>query len=122
VSSASEPDRDVVDASRRTYLAAERTYLAWFRTSLAALAVSLGVGRLIPSLIDASPGPFVALGIGYALLGGAMVGLGTARLRAVRRSLRGGAFVPLSDRITLALALVGLALAIATVVLVAQAL
>jgi putative membrane protein len=117
-----EPDPDVVDASRRTYLAAERTYLAWFRTALAAVAVSLGVGRLVPSLIDASPGPFVALGIGFALLGGLMVGLGTVRLRAVRRSLRGGEFVPLSDRTVLALALIGMALAIATIVMVAAGL
>jgi putative membrane protein len=84
--------------------------------------VSLGVGRLVPGLIDESPGAFVALGIGFALLGGLMVGLGAARLRAVRRSLRGGAFVPLSDTTVLVLALTGIALAIATIVMVAAAL
>jgi putative membrane protein len=117
-----EPDPAVADASRRTYLAAERTYLAWFRTGLAALAVSLGVGRLVPSLIDASPGPFVALGVGFALLGGLMIALGAARLRAVRRSLAGGAFIPLSDATVITLAATGLLLAIATIVLVVAAL
>jgi putative membrane protein len=40
----------LVDASRRTYLAGERTQLAWWRTGLTALAVALGVGRVVPEL------------------------------------------------------------------------
>ena len=30
----------------------ERTLLAWWRSGLAALAVALGVGRLLPALLD----------------------------------------------------------------------
>ncbi len=41
---------DIVDATRRTRLAAERTYLAWRRSALAAFAVSVGVGKVVPEL------------------------------------------------------------------------
>jgi uncharacterized membrane protein YidH (DUF202 family) len=41
---------DAVDATRRTHLASERTELAWWRTGLAALAVAVGVGRVVPGL------------------------------------------------------------------------
>ncbi len=122
---APEPDlteRDLVDASRRTYLAAERTYLAWYRSGLAALAVSMGVGRLVPSLIDAAAGPFVALGVGFALLGLFMVVFGAVRQRAVQRGLRSGTFVPMPDWTVLALAFGGATLAIATIVLVGEGL
>jgi uncharacterized membrane protein YidH (DUF202 family) len=45
-----EPSEAVVDATRRTRLAAERTYLAWWHSALAAFAVSLGVGKVVPEL------------------------------------------------------------------------
>ena len=38
----------VEDATRRTRLANERTYLAWWRTGLTALAVGIGIGKLVP--------------------------------------------------------------------------
>ncbi|MGZ5314068.1 MAG: DUF202 domain-containing protein, partial [Solirubrobacterales bacterium] len=38
------------DATRRTRLANERTQLAWWRTGLTALAVAVGIGRVIPEL------------------------------------------------------------------------
>jgi len=61
---------EIRDASRRTYLAEERTLLAWWRSGLAAFAVAIGVGRLLPALLDdPGRGPFVALGVAYALLG-----------------------------------------------------
>ena len=44
------PSAEDVDATRRTYLASERTELAWWRTGLTALAVALGVGRVVPGL------------------------------------------------------------------------
>jgi len=45
---------DVVDATRRTRLASERTYLAWWRSALAAIAVALGVGKVVPELTGGS--------------------------------------------------------------------
>ena len=41
---------EVADATRRTLLASERSELAWWRTGLTALAVALGVGRVVPEL------------------------------------------------------------------------
>jgi uncharacterized membrane protein YidH (DUF202 family) len=53
------------DATRRTRLANERTYLAWWRTGLTAFAVSLGAGRLVPALTDATHWPYVVVGVGF---------------------------------------------------------
>ncbi len=109
---------EATDASRRTYLAAERTYLAWFRSGLAALAVAIGVGRLLPDFTSGARWPFTVLGIGFGILGLLFVWYGVARQRAVDRSLREGTLAPMSGTILLVLAAVGLALALATIALV----
>ena len=71
-----EQPRQEQDASRRTRLAAERTLLAWWRTGLAALAVGIGVGRIVPELSDASRHwPYVVLGVLFAVYGLAMIPL-----------------------------------------------
>jgi putative membrane protein len=84
-----EPDGDerrTTLAGERTSLAGERTLLAWWRTGLAALAVALGVGRLLPVLApEATRWPYVVLGIGFALYGIAMFLLGTWRMGALDR-------------------------------------
>ena len=107
------------DATRRTYLAAERTYLAWLRSGLAALGVSLAVGRLLPALLEASPGPYVALGIGFGLLGLFLFVFGSIRQRAVERALETGAFRPLPSAVVTGLALAGALLSAGTLLLVA---
>jgi len=112
-------DPGLGDPSRRTYLAEERTYLAWLRSGLAALGVSLAVGRLLPALLDASPGPYVALGLGFGALGLFFFVFGALRQRAVERSLARGGFRPLSPTVVLGLTLVGVALAAGTLLLVA---
>jgi putative membrane protein len=62
------PSPGDVDATRRTYLASERTELAWRRTGLTALAVALGVGRVVPGLDDGSTRwPYEPAGAGVAL-------------------------------------------------------
>ena len=57
-------------AGERTHLAAERTQLAWWRTGLTAIAVGIGVGRILPVL---DPGikewPYMALGVAFVLYG-----------------------------------------------------
>jgi putative membrane protein len=79
---------DAIDAPRRTRLASERTYLARWRSGLAAMAVSLGVGNVIPALMsNRLRWPSVAVGIGLALLGVAFVLYGLARHAAVDRAL-----------------------------------
>jgi putative membrane protein len=72
-------DADSVET--RTGLAVERTMLAWWRTALTALAVALGVGRLLPELSgDSRTWPYVALGLGFAVYAIGLFGFGTARL------------------------------------------
>jgi hypothetical protein len=66
---------------RRTRPASERTYLARWRSALAAFAVSLGVGKIVPSLTH---GP--TIGYGRADRGSR----GNARHDGGRNAPRGG--------------------------------
>jgi uncharacterized membrane protein YidH (DUF202 family) len=112
-----EPDSH--DASRRTYLAEERTLLAWWRSGLAAFAVSVGVGRLLPALLDEEGrGPFVVLGVAYALLGLGLVLFGSLRERAQAKALAEGGFAPLSRALVTALTAYLALLGLATIALV----
>jgi uncharacterized membrane protein YidH (DUF202 family) len=112
-----EPDSH--DASRRTYLAEERTLLAWWRSGLAAFAVAVGVGRLLPALLDEdAQAPFVALGVAYALLGLGLVLFGSIREREQAKVLAAGGFAPLSRAVVTALTVYLTLLALATIALV----
>lgn len=82
-----------VDPSRRTRLANERTLLAWWRTGLAALAVGIGVGRVVPELSpEATSWPYVVAGVGFALWGMVAIAYGSAHAGAVGRALEQGEF------------------------------
>jgi putative membrane protein len=107
------------DATRRTWLALERTQLAWWRTGLTALAVGIGVGRIVPELQDGNDNwPYVALGIGFAVYGIALIAYGTARERHLSIALEAGrpGFEP--SRFDLALSIGGVALGVATALLI----
>jgi putative membrane protein len=106
------------EASRRTYLANERTELAWWRTGLTALAVSLGVGRVIPELGGGPNWPYVVIGAGYAVLGTGFIVYGSWRERAVRRSFERGDFVFPGTRVFAALTALAILLGFATFLLV----
>ena len=114
-----EQPRQEQDASRRTRLAAERTLLAWWRTGLAALAVGVGVGRIVPELSDASRHwPYVALGVLFALYGLVMIGLGSRRQGEVDRALARGDYAELGGGAVSLLAAAGVGLGIATVLVI----
>src|SRR3954454_11037133 len=91
-----KPEHDpaaLVDASRRTYLAGERTQLAWWRTGLAALAVAIGVGRVVPELDStATRWPYVLAGVGFALWGIGSIAYGSIQRAALARALAEGRF------------------------------
>jgi putative membrane protein len=110
----------LVDASRRTYLAGERTQLAWWRTGLTALAVALGVGRVVPELGGTTTRwPYVVAGVGFALWGIFAVAYGTAHREAMERALRDGRIHegPTWPLRTLALTGIGLGLLTALLIL-----
>jgi putative membrane protein len=106
------------DATRRTRLATERTYLAWWRTGLTAFAVSLGAGKLVPALTDVSRWPYLAVGIGFALLGVAFVAYGAKRMRDVEAAVARGDYAPPNTRVLDALAVAGVVLGLALLVIV----
>ncbi|HSG13339.1 MAG TPA: DUF202 domain-containing protein [Gaiellaceae bacterium] len=113
-----EERHDIVDATRRTRLASERTYLAWWRTALAAFAVSLGVGKVVPELTGGSSLGYEIVGVGYALLGIGFLAFGFHRQRQQEAGLVEGRFVPFAPGAALFFAIAGIALGLATVVVV----
>jgi putative membrane protein len=108
----------VEDATRRTRLANERTYLAWWRTGLTALAVAIGIGRVVPATADVRRWPYELVGAGFGVLGIVFVVVAHLRSRRVEAALDRGEFARLDDRLALALTLAGAVLGGATVVLV----
>jgi len=106
-------------SSRRTYLASERTQLAWWRTGLTAIAVALGVGRVVPQLNHTNhTWPYVVVGAGFAIYGVAMIAYGTWRTRSVDAALQAGKFAATPDRLLAALTVAGIVLGVLTVALV----
>jgi putative membrane protein len=118
-----KPDHDpaqLVDATRRTYLAGERTQLAWWRTGLTALAVALGVGRVVPELSDkGARWPYVIAGVGFALWGIFAIAYGTANREAIDKALQEGHFreAPTWPLRTLTVAGIGLGMLTALLIL-----
>lgn len=107
------------DAIRRTRLANERTYLAWWRGGLTGIAVSLGVGALLPRLSDQSRWPFVVLGIAFGIQSVLFIGYGVHRFRSVERALERGEFAPLDGRMAALFGVLGVVLALLTIAAVA---
>jgi putative membrane protein len=102
------------DVTRRTYLAAERTWLAWWRSGIAAAAAAVGVGGVVPELVEGSRTPYELLGAGYALLAAAVfLGAGLRRVQ-VDRALDRGDYRELGEGPVLAMTFVALILALGT--------
>jgi putative membrane protein len=116
-----QPDASQPDASRRTYLAAERTWLAWWRTGLGASAVAIGVGRILPGVAGGSHWPLRLLGLGYGALAVTILVAGAVRQARVAGALRRGSYVELSSPLVLWLTAAGVALALATLAVIAVA-
>jgi putative membrane protein len=114
----SADEAEGVDATRRTRLANERTYLAWWRSGLTAIALAIGVGRVIPELIPGSSWAWAALGTAFGVLGIAVIAYGGYRHTVVERALRQGGYVPLSGFATAFLACFAGLLGMAAIVLV----
>ncbi len=119
---AQEPDSEagkVADATHRTRLANERTELAWWRTGLTALAVALGVGRVVPELNNtAVRWPYVIAGVGFAVWGILTIGYGSRRGARVERVLTGDRSPDSEDWMRPALAWGGIALGTLTAILI----
>ena len=111
--------RDVpVEGTRRTRLADERTYLAWWRTGFAAFAVSLGAGKIVPSLTKGPRWPYTVLGAGFAVLGLVLVGYGLMRQRQVEAAITRGDFAPPNQVLIAVLAATSMLLGVVLLVLV----
>jgi uncharacterized membrane protein YidH (DUF202 family) len=107
------------DGTRRTALAAERTWLAWWRTGLGALAVAIGVGRILPGLAGGPRWPLTLLGIGYGVLAVAILIIGALRQSRVAEALRAGAYTELSPTLVWSLTLGTIVLGLGTLLAVA---
>jgi inner membrane protein YidH len=116
---ADTPEAEVADATRRTRLANERTELAWWRTGLTALAVALGVGRVVPELNDTVVRwPYLIAGVGFAVWGILAIAYGSRRGARVDRVLDSGRFPDPEGWMRSTLALGGIALGALTAILI----
>jgi putative membrane protein len=106
------------DVTRRTRLAAERTWLAWWRSGIAAATAAVGVGGVVPSLVDGSRTPYEVLGAGYAVLA-AVIFVGAAlRQRQVGRALAAGRYEDVGEWGVLGLTLAAVVLALGTLAII----
>lgn len=88
--------------------------LAWWRTSLTAIAVGIGVGRLLPELApQATNWPYAALGLAFTLYGIALFVVGTQRLGILSRGFEGRRT---GDRALATLMVMGVILGIGTMI------
>ena len=108
----------VEDATRRTRLANERTYLAWWRTGLTALAVGIGIGKFLPQRSTGAHWTYEVVGVGFGLLGLALLIVGFQRTRAVEDALDRGSFAPISAQLVALLAGAGVVLGLGVIALV----
>jgi uncharacterized membrane protein YidH (DUF202 family) len=111
----SAADRDV---TRRTRLAAERTWLAWWRSGIAAATAAVGVGGLVPQLVDGERTPYVVLGAGYALLAAAVFVAAAWRRIQVDRALDRGEYSEIGERPVFALTAAALILVLGTLAII----
>jgi putative membrane protein len=102
------------EGDTQTNLAVERTQLAWWRTGLTALAVGVGIGRIVPDLgHSATHWPYAVLGVGFCVYGLCLIAYGYQRAgRTGSVSERPGSF---------AMASFGVLLSLATIVLIVTA-
>ena len=64
----------------RTRLAGERTQLSWVRTGLTAIAVGVGLARVVPLLDSgAAAWPYEGLGVAYCAFGVGLIYFGVQR-------------------------------------------
>ena len=113
------------DPTRRTHLANERTYLAWWRSGLTALAVAVGVGRLVPELGGGGGGTravSAAAGVGFGLLGLFFIVYAGVRARAVRLALERREFSHPDGRVLAVVGIAGTLLGLLTIAIVLEGL
>jgi uncharacterized membrane protein YidH (DUF202 family) len=109
------------DVTRRTRLAAERTWLAWWRSGIAAATAAVGVGGVVPSLVEGERTPYIVIGAGYAVLAAAVFLAAGWRRMQVERALERGEFEGVGAGPVLVMTAVALLLALGTfVIIVAQ--
>lgn len=106
------------DVTRRTRLAAERTWLAWWRSGIAAATAAVGVGGVVPSLVDGERTPYIVLGAAYAVLAAVIFVAAAARQRQVQRALDEGRYEEIGQEGVLALTLAATALALGTLAII----
>jgi putative membrane protein len=89
--------------------------LAWLRTGLAATAVAIAVGKIVPDLSkNVTIWPYTVLGVGYGLLGVALILYGLRRRAEVDEAIRAGTYAAPGDRTLALIGAVAVVLALAT--------
>lgn len=113
------PPPGIGQGLRRAQLAAERTYLAWWRTALATVAVAIAIGRVLPSVVGAQHvWPYVTVGFGWGILAIAIAAYAPVRQMILRRAIDDGAYAHPHTVALGLMALAGVVLTTASVLLI----
>jgi hypothetical protein len=83
-----------------------------------ALVVGLAAGKLVPELSSGASWPYELLGVGYSLLGIALISYGHRRQNAVEAAVRRGEWAQLDATAAAVLVVVGIVLGAATIAVV----
>lgn len=110
-------DDSPLGPSRRTVLAAERTWLAWFRTGIGVATAAVGVGGVVPRIVDGTVWGYIVLGCCFAALAVAVFVEGFRRQREIYRALDSDEMLPTGVSSIAVLSVAGGLLAVATLVL-----
>ena len=84
VSPEDAPQRIVRLNEENTGLSNQRTLLAWYRAAISSIALSVGVGKIVPSVATVSAELWNALGAVFALLAAVLVIAGMRSYRRMR--------------------------------------
>jgi inner membrane protein YidH len=104
--------------TERTRLASERTYLAWWRTGIAALAAGFAIGRIVPGVVAGTDWPYIALGAALVVAGLLAILYGLSRWRELDAALREEREPKTAGKVILAMTVIGVAIGIASLLLV----
>lgn len=100
-------------------LVAEHMYLSWWRTSLATLAVALGIGKVLPDLLDSGTAwPYLVVGVAWGLLAVALAVYGLVRQRELHKAIDADVIVSSHPLVVNVMAITGILLIIASAALV----
>jgi uncharacterized membrane protein YidH (DUF202 family) len=106
---------------QRTRLAHERTYLAWWRAGIASVAAGFAIGRIVPEVLGGTAWPYVAVGAALGAAGLLAFVFGHLHYRELDAALAEDREPRTARAVLVALAAIGVAVGIVSILLIVLA-